>query len=217
MIYVKYNSRKLGSFVFFMSQRDPKKLMFWGGEYTDEFTINQGRRAANMSRLASSVDITRAIGNTTGNEKLDRHQVRKLSIMKFSGMFDVSKSTNPLFDYRIISCKPLISIATFCLIKVGGIAGPTTIALQHTRGLIALLMNPYQKIYLSINGCGKIKFFKDRKTTSTITSILLSNLIDYSFELDGIPSPDEGYNKTATVDIILTFNSGEKLYIRYKI
>lgn len=198
-----------------MSQRDPTNLIFWGGENVDEFALNQGRRAANMGRLGSSVDIARSLGDITGMEKMDRRQLRKLSVRKISGLVDVSQSNKPLFDYRITSSKPLISAAMFCLVKVGGIAGPTTIALQHNRGFIALLMKPYEKFYLSINGLGKIIFYKDRKTTTPITSILLANLINFNFEVDGILSPDEGYNKTAVIDIVLTFISGEKIYLRY--
>jgi len=196
-----------------MSQRDPKKLMFWGGENLDELVLNQGRRGlAAGTRKQSSANLLVGLGQQPS--LVSKAVMRRQSMRRMSGLVDLSHSKAPLFEFRVVGGKPLVSLATFLDIKVSGIAGSLTRTMQHQRGLISCLLEPYHRFFVSINGHdGKLNIFKDRKNVTPLQSVLLSHACDISFLVDGVNSPFEG-NKGSLNIVVLHFKNGEKIFFR---
>jgi hypothetical protein len=197
-----------------MSQRDPQKLMFWGGENIDEVVLNQGRRGLGAgSRKQSSMNLAMSLGQP-GAAAMSKAVMRRQSMRRMSGLVDLSKSKEPLFEFRVLGGKPLVSLATFFHVRVSGIGGPLTITLKHHRGLISSLLEPFHRFFISINGHdGKLNIFKDRKTATPVLAVVLGNAVDMSFVVDGQLSHEEG-SKNSQTDVVLHFSSGEKLYFR---
>ena len=96
-----------------MNQKDPNKLLFWGGEEIDEITMNQGRRnIVGASRGASVGKNLGALGSPGSSRSVKRTQA---PIKTNEPSSKTKETTQPLFSYKITSFNPDVGRYSKCV------------------------------------------------------------------------------------------------------
>ncbi len=127
--------------------------------------------------------------------------------------------------------------AQWARLRVSGITGPLTIAVQNNRGFLTNFMSPWHKYFLSTNGVENLSIYVDRRTIEPLINIPLAHIVGLQSEFGEDVIINENRNKysytvshftvqkgtsgigihsldTSSHDIVLCLSTSEKLHLK---